>query len=83
MIDMMADQIPDVPRKAARKQAMAHAGDHDGHAGAVPHRRHGEFSDEILASGREAALDARGGEAGREESPREAELDDDSLASRP
>ena len=58
MIDMMADQIPDVPRKTARKQAMAHAGDHDGHAGDVPRRRQRRIV------GRNSRLRPRGG-AGR------------------
>ena len=39
MIDMMTDQIPDVPRKPARKQAIASVDHHDGHAGAVAYRR--------------------------------------------
>ncbi len=38
MIDVMADQIPDVPRKTARQAGDGHAGDHDGHAGDVPRR---------------------------------------------
>ena len=56
MIDLMADQIPDVPRKTARKQAM---GTMATMMGALVMSRvagSGELSDEILASGREAAL---------------------------
>ena len=39
MVDMIAEQIPALPRKAARKQADGDAGDHDGYPGAGPHRR--------------------------------------------
>ena len=56
MIDMMADQIPGVPRKAARKQAMATLATM---MGAIVMSRiagTGEFSDEILDAGREAVL---------------------------
>src|SRR6266571_3015757 len=52
MIDMMADQIPGVPRKAARKQAMATLATM---MGAIVMSRiagTGEFSDEILDAGR-------------------------------
>jgi len=57
MIDMLADQIPDVPRKTARKQAIASLA---GMMGAMVLARvagTGEFSGEILAAGREAVLD--------------------------
>ena len=52
MIDMMADQVLDVPRKVARKQAIAMMGT------LVLSRiaGNGEFSDEILGAGREAVL---------------------------
>ena len=56
MIDMMADQIPGVPRRAARKQAMATLATM---MGAIVMSRiagTGEFSDEILDAGREAVL---------------------------
>ena len=56
MIDLVADQIPDVPRKTARRQAM---GTMATMMGALVMSRvagSGELSDEILASGREAAL---------------------------
>jgi TetR/AcrR family transcriptional repressor of nem operon len=56
MIDMIADQIPGVPRRAARKQAMATLATM---MGAVVMSRiagTGEFSDEILDAGREAVL---------------------------
>jgi TetR/AcrR family transcriptional regulator, transcriptional repressor for nem operon len=58
MIDLMADQIPDMPRKAARRQAI---GTMATMMGALLMSRvagSGELSDEILASGREAAKPA-------------------------
>src|SRR4029077_1038366 len=57
MIDMMAEQIPDVPRKAARKQAMATIATMMGTLVLSRIAGNGEFSDEILASGREAVLE--------------------------
>ena len=57
MIDMMADQILDVPRKSARKQAMAALATMMGTLVLSRIAGTGEFSDEILASGREAVLD--------------------------
>ncbi len=56
MIDMMADQILDVPRKTARKQAMAALATMMGTLVLSRIAGTGEFSDEILASGREAVL---------------------------
>jgi len=56
MIDMMADQIADVPRKAARKQAIAALTTMMGTLVLSRIAGSGEFSDEILASGREAVL---------------------------
>jgi TetR/AcrR family transcriptional repressor of nem operon len=56
MIDMMADQILDVPRKTARKQAMATLATMMGTLVLSRIAGTGEFSDEILASGREAVL---------------------------
>ena len=60
MIDMMADQILDVPRKTARKQAMAALATMMGTLVLSRIAGNGEFSDEILASGREAALGRAG-----------------------
>src|SRR5712692_247889 len=54
MIDMMADQILDVPPKAARKQAMASLATMMGTMVMSRIAGTGEFSDEILDSGREA-----------------------------
>jgi TetR/AcrR family transcriptional repressor of nem operon len=56
MIEMMADQILDVPTKSARKQAMATLATMMGTIVMARIAGNGELSDEILAAGREAAL---------------------------
>jgi TetR/AcrR family transcriptional repressor of nem operon len=56
MIDMIAAQILDVPPKAARKQAMATLATMMGTVVMARIAGNGEFSDEILAAGREAVL---------------------------
>jgi TetR/AcrR family transcriptional repressor of nem operon len=56
MIEMIADQIPDLPRKAARKQAAAALATMMGTLVLSRIAGNGEFSEEILAAGREAAL---------------------------
>src|SRR5882757_10555102 len=56
MIDIMADQILDVPRKTARKQAMAALTTMMGTLVLSRIAGNGEFSDEILTSGRDAVL---------------------------
>jgi TetR/AcrR family transcriptional repressor of nem operon len=56
MIEMMADQIPDVPRKAARKQATAAIATMMGTLVMARVAGTGEFSEEILGAGREAVL---------------------------
>jgi TetR/AcrR family transcriptional repressor of nem operon len=56
MIDMIADQITDVPRRAARKQAAATLATMMGTLVMSRIAGNGEFSDDILAAGREAAL---------------------------
>jgi TetR/AcrR family transcriptional repressor of nem operon len=56
MIDMLAAQIPDVPRKAARKQARAILATMMGTLVLARVAGNGEFSDEILGAGRDAAL---------------------------
>src|SRR5437899_6677202 len=56
MIEMMADQVPELPRKVARQQAIAALSTM---AGALVLSRvagTGEFSEESLGAGREAAL---------------------------
>jgi TetR/AcrR family transcriptional regulator, transcriptional repressor for nem operon len=57
MIDMLADQIPDQPRKAARKRAMAAIATMMGTLVLARIAGSGEFSDEILGAGRDAVLD--------------------------
>ena len=57
MIDMIAAQIPDLPRKAARKQAMASLATMMGSLVLARVAGCGEFSDDILGAGREAVLE--------------------------
>src|SRR5437773_7585040 len=57
MIDMVAAQIVDVPRKTARKQAMASLATMLGTLVLARVAGNGEFSDEILGAGRDALLD--------------------------
>jgi TetR/AcrR family transcriptional repressor of nem operon len=56
MIDALAAQIPDAPRKAARKQATATIATMMGTLVMARVAGNGEFSEEILAAGREAVL---------------------------
>ena len=56
MIDIIADQILDVPRKTARKQAAATLATMMGTLVLSRIAGNSEFSDEILSAGREAAL---------------------------
>jgi TetR/AcrR family transcriptional repressor of nem operon len=56
MIDMLAAQIPELPRKAARKQAMAVIATMMGTLVLARVAGSGDFSDEILGAGREALL---------------------------
>lgn len=56
MIDMLAEQVPELPRKAARKQAMAAIATMIGTLVLARIAGSGEFSDEILGAGRDAAL---------------------------
>lgn len=56
MIDVITDQIPDLPRKAARKQAMAALATMMGTLVLARIAGTGEFSDEVLSAGREAVL---------------------------
>src|SRR3954467_5819766 len=57
MIEMIAAQIPDVPRGAARKRAIAALGTMMGTLVMARVAGSGEFSDDILGAGREAVLD--------------------------
>jgi TetR/AcrR family transcriptional regulator, transcriptional repressor for nem operon len=56
MIDALAGQIPDLPPKAARKQATAMIATMMGTLVMARVAGNGEFSEEILSSGREAVL---------------------------
>lgn len=56
MIEMMADQMPELPRKAARAQAIATISTMVGTLVLSRVAGSGEFSDEILDTGREAVL---------------------------
>ena len=53
---MLAAQIPELPRKAARKQAMAVIATMMGTLVLARVAGNGDFSDEILGAGREALL---------------------------
>jgi TetR/AcrR family transcriptional regulator, transcriptional repressor for nem operon len=57
MIDTLAAQLPGVPRKAARKQAMAALATMMGTLVLARVAGSGDFSDQILGAGREAVLD--------------------------
>ena len=63
MIDILADQVPNLPRKAARKRAAAAMATMIGTLVMARVAGSGDFSDEILGAGREALL-------GRTKSPR-------------
>jgi TetR/AcrR family transcriptional regulator, transcriptional repressor for nem operon len=56
LIDLIADQIHDVPRKAARKQATSVLATMMGTLVLSRIAGSGEFSDEVLLAGRDAAL---------------------------
>jgi len=56
MIDMLADQVPNLPRKAARKRATAAMATMIGTLVMARVAGSGDFSDEILGAGREALL---------------------------
>ena len=63
MIDMLADQVPNLPRKAARKRATAAIATMIGTLVMARVAGSGDFSDEILGAGRDALL-------GRTKSPK-------------
>jgi TetR/AcrR family transcriptional repressor of nem operon len=56
MIDLLAAQVSDLPPKAARKRAMAAVATMIGSLVLARIAGNGEFSDEIIAAGRDAAL---------------------------
>lgn len=57
MIELMADYIPNVPRKAARKQAIATLATMAGTMLLARIAGSSELSDEVLKAGRDSALD--------------------------
>lgn len=57
MIEMMADFIPNLPRKAARKQAIATLATMAGTMLLARISGSSELSDEVLKAGRDSALD--------------------------
>jgi TetR/AcrR family transcriptional repressor of nem operon len=57
MIEMFAEQLPDVPRKVARRQAMAAVATMMGTIVLARVAGSGELSDEILGAGRDAVLE--------------------------
>jgi TetR/AcrR family transcriptional repressor of nem operon len=57
MIDTLAAQLSGVPRKAARKQAIAAIATMMGTLVLARVAGSGDFSDEILGAGRDAVLD--------------------------
>ena len=71
---MIAEQMPDLPRKTARKQAMASLATMMGTLVLARVAGSGEFSEDILGAGREAVLDrmAAAKAGGRKSAPRKA-----------
>ena len=63
LIDMLADQYQGLPRKAARKQAVAALATMMGSLVMARVSGNSELSDEILKSGRDAVLERAGGPA--------------------
>jgi TetR/AcrR family transcriptional repressor of nem operon len=57
MIEMIAQQMPDLPRKTARKQAMASLATMMGALVLARVAGNSEFSDDMLSAGREAVLE--------------------------
>jgi TetR/AcrR family transcriptional repressor of nem operon len=72
MIDMLAAQIPGVPRKAARKQAMAALATMMGTLVLARIAGSGDFSEEILAAGRDAVLKPSPAPKPRKSGPKKA-----------
>lgn len=72
MIDMLAEQIPDVPRKAARKQATAALATMMGTLVMARIAGSGDFSEEILGAGREAVLDRAKSPKAKKSTPKRA-----------
>jgi TetR/AcrR family transcriptional repressor of nem operon len=62
MIDMLAEQMPDLPRKAARRQAMATLSTMVGTLVLARIAGSGELSGEVLKAGRDKSLEVLGGD---------------------
>lgn len=74
MIELMADQIAGVPRKTARKQAIATLATMAGTLLLARIAGTGELSDEILKAGREAAIERARGGAAKPSLPRQSRV---------
>ena len=72
MIDMLAAQIPDVPRKAARQQAMAALATMMGTLVLARIAGIGDFSEEMLAAGRHAVLERSKSPKAKKSTPKRA-----------
>ena len=70
MIDTLAAQLPGVPRKAARKQAMAAIATMMGTLVLARVAGNGDFSDELLDAGRDAVLDRAKSAKARKSAPK-------------
>ena len=67
MVEMMTNFIPNVPRKAARKQAIATLATMAGTMLLARVAGSGELSDEVLKAGKDCALETARGESSRVE----------------
>ena len=72
MIDMLAGQIPDVPRKVARKEAMSTIATMMGTLVMARIAGTSDFSDDILTAGREAILGRAKSPSVKKSAPRRA-----------
>ena len=72
MIDTLAAQLPGVPRKAARKQAMAAIATMMGTLVLARVAGSGDFSDELLDAGRDAVLDRAKSAKAKKSAPKKA-----------
>ena len=75
MIEMMAEQLPELPRKVARRRAMAALSTMAGALVLARIAGTGEFSEEILDSGREAALAQAGQPAAKARRARDSQAE--------
>lgn len=80
MVELFAEQIPDVPPKTARKRASAMLASLMGTLVMARIAGNTEFSDEIMSAGRDAALACA---AGAKDSPRDSSKDAAKAAVKP